>query len=440
MSYLQDTQDAGRELFPDLARAFALFGICVVNVGVMSWPMMTSYADRAFVGPLDNAAFFGVNAFFALKSYTLFSFMFGVGFAYQMQSAAKKGVGFAGRYWRRILGLVFFGLINIAFLFQGDILVMYAILGSILFLFRNASPRLLSGWAIGVYALQIAFVVLIALGLWAFQAFDPGKFAQQTEESFAYAYEASEAFRSGSLADAIAQRFADWSMVITAGMFMQGFGAFAFFLFGYSAVKRGTISNPSAPFWSRSRRVFLPIGIVLSCAGAWLMLKGHGSQNPTMMAGLALITIGSPFSTAGYLGLIAKWAETPGGTIKTFLARGGTSSLTAYLMQGLILSLIFNAYALGQFENLSTGACIAIAAATAAAPMNQSPRLLAVPGLVSDPSRMIGSALDNTLRPCLSSDLTTPSTLPNVANCGSGNTATGVGSNCFETSRPFNPK
>lgn len=365
MSYLQETQDAGREIFPDLARAFALFGICVVNVGLMSWPMMTGYADRAFVGPLDDAALFSVSAFFTMKSYTLFSFMFGVGFAYQMQSAANKGVGFAGRYWRRILGLVFFGLINIAFLFQGDILVMYAILGSILFLFRNASPRLLSGWAIGVYAVQVVFVSLLAVGFVLFQTFDPAKFATQMEANYALAAQASEAFRSGTLTDAIVQRFTDWSMVITAGMLMQGFGAFAFFLFGFSAVKRGTISNPSAPFWKRCRHVFLPIGLVISCTGAWLVLKGFGSQNPTLMAGMALLTLGSPFSTAGYLGLIAKWAETPKGTIKTFLARGGTSSLTAYLMQGLILSLIFNAYAFGQFEVWSAGTCIAIAAATA---------------------------------------------------------------------------
>ena len=50
MSYLQETRDAGREIFPDLARAFALFGICVVNVGVMSYPMMTGYVDGGIRG------------------------------------------------------------------------------------------------------------------------------------------------------------------------------------------------------------------------------------------------------------------------------------------------------------------------------------------------------------------------------------------------------
>jgi uncharacterized protein len=80
---------------------------------------------------------------------------------------------------------------------------------------------------------------------------------------------------------------------------------------------------------------------------------------------MTLIMLGAPFSTAGYLGLIAKWAQTPGGTFKTFLARGGTASLTAYLLQGLLLSLIFNAYGLGLFEQYGAATCIAIALAVA---------------------------------------------------------------------------
>jgi uncharacterized protein len=365
VSYLQETQDAGREIFPDLARAFALFGICVVNVGVMSWPMMSGYGEVGLGTDVDRGAFFAVNALFLSKSYTLFSFMFGVGFAYQMQSASRKGVGFSGRYWRRIIGLLAFGLLNVAFLFQGDILIMYAILGSILFLFRNASPRLLSGWAISVYAIQAIIVSLMALSMVALSAFDPDTFASKMVQMAEDGAAASQAFRDGSFVDTIQQRFTDWSQVITFGMLMQGLGAFAFFLFGFSAVKRGTISNPNAPFWGRCRRYFLPIGLVISATGAWFTIRGQGMMDPNMMVGMALIAIGSPFSTAGYLGLIAKWAETPGGAIKTFLARGGTSSLTAYLMQGLILSLIFNPYGLGLFEKLGAAQAIGVAALTA---------------------------------------------------------------------------
>ncbi len=365
MSYLTETKDAGREVFPDLARAFALIGIALVNVGAISYPFMTGYHDGGLGTSIDQAAFFGVNALFLMKSYTLFSFMFGVGFAFQMQSAERNGVGFAGRYWRRILGLLAFGLINVAFLFQGDILVIYAVLGSILFLFRKASPRLLSGWAIALYVLQVLIVALIALSVWAWSSFDAADYAAEITLMNEQAVTSSEPFRSGAFIDALSQRFIDWGEVITFGLLFQGIGALSFFLFGLSAVRRGTISNASAPFWRRARRIYLPIGLVISGVGAWFTLTGTHFLDPQMMFGMALIILGSPFSTAGYLGLIAKWSKSPDGPIKTFLARGGTASLTAYLMQGLLLSLTFNAYGLGLFGELSAATCIAIAFGTA---------------------------------------------------------------------------
>lgn len=365
MGYLEQSAAAGRHIFPDLARAFALFGIAVVNVAVMSWPMMTGYLSGGLNSAADYAAHYSVVAFFMMKSYTLFSFMFGVGFAYQMQSAERRGIAFSDRYWRRIFGLFVFGMINVAFLFQGDILVMYAILGSILFLFRNASARTLSGWAIGIYAVQILIVALMALGVWAWATFDAENYATETATMDQDALAAALPYSDGTFGDALVQRFKDWGGVITFGMLMQGIGALAFFLFGFSAVRRGTIADPSAPFWQRCRRVFLPIGLIISSIGAWFIIHGQGMMDPGMMLGMLLVCIGSPFSTAGYLGLIAKWAESPNGPIKTFIARGGTASLTAYLMQGLLLSLIFNAYGFGLFGDLSAATCIAIAAAAA---------------------------------------------------------------------------
>ena len=131
-----------RQLLPDLVRAFALFGICVVNVGVMAWPMASMYHyPGGLTGPIDEAAFFAISALFLFKSYSLFSLMFGVSFAYQMESAARRGVGFAGRYWRRIVGLLAFGILNIVCLFVGDILVMYAVLGSFCSCFARRGPK-----------------------------------------------------------------------------------------------------------------------------------------------------------------------------------------------------------------------------------------------------------------------------------------------------------
>ena len=121
MNYTAETDAAGRHVLPDLARSFALIGIALVNVSVIAYPMMSGYLDGGLRSPADYGADFLVSALFLFKSYTLFAFMFGVGFAYQIMSAEKYGANFKAQYIRRILGLLAFGALNIVFLFAGDI-------------------------------------------------------------------------------------------------------------------------------------------------------------------------------------------------------------------------------------------------------------------------------------------------------------------------------
>ena len=362
MSYLQETKDAGRHVFPDLARAWALFGIALVNVGLFAWSAMKGgYAGGGLETGLDQAAFFGVNALFAMKSYTLFSFMFGVGFAYQMGSAEKAGASFSGRYWRRIIGLFFFAAINITLFFQGDILFIYGLLGSLLFLFRKSSSKTLIRWAIWLYAIQVtllfAFAGFIAMG----HAFAPDDMVKETARMMEMGAEAHAAYASGSFSDTVIARVTEWSGSIFFMLLFQGWGAMAFFLFGLAAVRNDTIAEPRAPFWKTSRRIYLPIGILASATGAYLTLQASSMIDPMMMLGMAIIALASPFSTAGYLGLIAKWSLAPDGPFKTFCARGGTASLTAYLMQNMLFTLIFYGFGLGLYAQLGAAPTIGVA-------------------------------------------------------------------------------
>lgn len=364
-SYVDDTAAAGREILPDLTRAWALFGIAVVNVGVLSWPMMSGYHDGGLTNAADYTAFYLVAGLFMMKSYSLFSFMFGVGFAYQMQSAERRSVGFAGRYWRRILGLFLFGLLNIFCFFIGDILVIYSVLGTVLFLFRKAGAKTLLGWAVAIYILQVLFIALTAFAVWAGVTYAPEEMAKAATQMGELDVGAREVFTTAGFLETSLYRLATYGQNFVNFLFFQGVGALSFFLFGLAAVKSGVIANPAAPIWKRARWVALPIGLVISGAGAWLSLHGKGVLDPAMMTGLLLITLGSPFSSFGYIGLIAKWAEGTGGPIRTFFARGGTSSLTAYLMQNAILSFTFSAYGLGLFAKLPALTCILIGAGVA---------------------------------------------------------------------------
>jgi len=97
-----------------------------------------------------------------------------------------------------------------------------------------------------------------------------------------------------------------------------------------------------------------------------MFIGAEESMSLRMMVGMFVLSVSSPFSTAGYLGWLAKWAERPltdsfASKLKIFMARGGTATLTAYLMQGLLFSLIFNNYGLGQYTKHGAAMCILIA-------------------------------------------------------------------------------
>ena len=362
MTYLQETKQAGRHVFPDLARAWALFGIALVNVGLFAWPgVKGGYAAGGLETGFDQAAFFGVNALFAMKSYTLFSFMFGVGFAYQMVSAEKAGASFAGRYWRRIVGLFFFAAINIVLFFQGDILFVYGVLGSFLFLFRKSSAKVLIRWAIWLYVIQVFLLLLFTAFIAMGNAFAPEDMAKEMDRMMKMGAEAYAVYSEGSFADTVVARVTEWSDSVAFFFLFQGVGAMSFFLFGLAAVRNDTIAEPRARFWQTSRRIYLPIGIVISVIGAWFTLNATSMMDMEMMLGMSLIALGSPFSTAGYLGILAKWSLAPDGPIKTFLARGGTASLTAYLLQNFLFTLIFYGFAMGLYAQLGAASVIGIA-------------------------------------------------------------------------------
>ncbi len=362
MDYLAETRAQGRQIFPDLARAAALIGIALVNVGVFAWPAEKGgYAAGGLESGLDQGAFFAVNALFLMKSYTLFSFMFGVGFAYQIASAQRAGANFAARYWRRIFGLFAFAALNIAFLFQGDILFIYAVLGCLLFLFRNMSGKALIRWAVAIYIVQILVLAGLTGLVWLGNSFAPDEMAATVEEMAASGAHAVRVYGEGSFAETVEARIAEWSQFVPMIFLFQGIGAMSFFLFGLAAVRMETISRPEVPFWKTCRRVYLPIGLAGSALGAWYVTSATSMIDTEMMLGMTLIALFSPFSSAGYLGLIAKWAQARPGPITGFFARGGTASLTAYLLQNLLFTLIFYGFALGFYAELGAAACIAIA-------------------------------------------------------------------------------
>ena len=138
----------------DALRGFALFGVLLVNLRSLSLYEFLSAEARealpsagidALLSPLLAALVDGT-------SVTLFSLLFGVGFAIQSQRAQGRAGGTA-RYVRRLLLLLGIGLVHAYVFWWGDILRYYALLGLLLVPLNR-----LPAWALAALG---AFIVIV---------------------------------------------------------------------------------------------------------------------------------------------------------------------------------------------------------------------------------------------------------------------------------------
>ena len=154
----------------DALRGFALFGILLANILYWSgWGLMTE-AQRVALGGAEGAAW--QYRFHHLlvdgKFYTIFSLLFGAGFALQIARLSARGEEGLRIYRRRVLVLLGIGLVHSWFVWDGDILTLYALLGLVLPFFHGWRERsLLIAAAVLIFVVPVLGGLLFAAMGWA---------------------------------------------------------------------------------------------------------------------------------------------------------------------------------------------------------------------------------------------------------------------------------
>jgi uncharacterized protein len=333
------TQTA-RALMPDYLRLFALFGIVIVNVQYIAFSSLHGFADPVGETTRDAITLWLVNGLALLKTYGLFSFMFGVGLGFLMRSASRRGLPFGRIYRNRMIGLAILGIAHGCLFFPGDILTIYAITGSVLYLFRDWPVRRL----VRVGAALLVAQILIA---------PPLLLAAPDTPADIFAWERA-ILTEGGFVDAAAFRSIGFAFIMPSFLVIQGIAALGWFCLGLAAVKSGMIDDAGHPLWQRARRWCLGPGIALGLLGAAI-----GQWGPPV-PGMVLTILAAPVATLGYLGLIAALSRAPGPVMARALAAGG-SSLSIYLGQSIVLSTVFAGYGLGLWGTVDRLAAVAIA-------------------------------------------------------------------------------
>jgi len=369
----------------DILRGFAIFGILAVN---LLWFAHPFYIDGAGIQPgsgmVDRVARWLINFFFLGKFYSLFSFLFGFGMAVQMIRAEARGVPFARLYGRRICVLLGIGLCHAVFLWAGDILVSYAILGFVLLLFRRGRLSTLIVWAfaclsvpvlnmtgcVGINKLALSLKPMVMATSAATTApatstapttasataptMDSVSTPRPGQPDFAaWSQRAYETYGQGTYRQILVQRVGDWAfLLLITVLFMFG-GILGMFLFGLYAGRRGILHDvtPHLGFIRKLAIWGLALGVVTNLTAVVAEEFVHAAEISWFaLVPTAARAVGAPALCFFYASVIVLLVQKDAWRKRLRpLAAVGRMALTNYLLQSVICTMIFNGYGFGQF-------------------------------------------------------------------------------------------
>jgi uncharacterized protein len=340
-----------RAIALDALRGVALFGVLAVNLLTqfrvsLFQQFLPPPANAAAGSRADHVVARVLAVGFEWKAFTLFSLLFGIGLAAQHERLPGRGVSF-GRYAaRRLAFLLVLGLVHLFLVWNGDVLTLYAVVGTLAAPLLGLSTRALLG-------LAAAFFVMHMLPL----PF-PTPFAS-FEALQLHVAEANRVYASGTFAETVAFRIREvrpiaalllWTVPRTLCLFFLGASAWRAGLF---RGERRTLS-----------RVVAIVGIGVGGALSWALIAkavDFGTWRDVVSNGCSMLL------GVGYGAAVVVAFERPATSrlraALSVMAPVGRMALTSYLTQSIVLEALFYGWGLGLYGRLGEASAAAIAVA-----------------------------------------------------------------------------
>jgi uncharacterized protein len=354
----QESQRAGpinlseRILFVDVLRGMALFGILAANMRAFFAPLDAyDHIGVLFHSRADVLAQVFIDAFIQGKFITIFSFLFGMGFAIQMSRAEARGVRFMGFYPRRLLALALFGLIHGMLIWAGDVLLTYAVSGAILLLFRKRQQKTLLWWAGGLFALPIV-VNTVFLGLY-FSRFHRA-WMDPKPPDLPKLYAIINIYAHGTVRQILAQNWVEWKQALLFTLF--AIYASALFLLGMWVWRAGIVER-LGEYRLVLERVCawcIAVGLIVNIYVAVVkaVIPPATVSLWAWSAGVLFLP-GAHVLSAGYMsGLALLFLREDWRRILLPFAAVGRMALTDYLLQSVLCTLFFYHYTTGLYGRI----------------------------------------------------------------------------------------
>lgn len=344
----------------DALRGFALAGIILVHfveqfIGGM---IPQDKIDLMTPGIPDYIVSGILEIFFRGKFFALFSILFGLSFSIQMDNAAKKGIGYSGRFLWRLALLMVFGLIHSMF-YRGDILTVYVVVGIFLPLFHK-QPDIVIYIVAGLLFLGLGrFVVFMIygsdgfFGLWSLEPDSP------------YAQEYYNILKHGSILDVFRDNLTNGLLTkieFQFGTFNRGYLTLGYFLVGMWFGRIKLFEN-----LSKNRRKIMEfmwyslafglVCIVLAIVQFSQVPQPMDFNTWQVMFAMQTFDLANIGLTGFILALFLATFVGKKGQKLHVLAPYGQTALSSYILQSLIGTFLFYGWGLGllvEVRNLYT--------------------------------------------------------------------------------------
>ncbi len=329
----------------DVMRGLVLFGVLTINI---VFEFRVSIFEQ-FLSPdstipaIDRALRDVLAAAIELKALALFSFLFGVGLAIQFDRLTNNPRRLT-LLVRRLVVLLAIGAVHLFLVWNGDILVEYAVVGLVVLPFLFCPMRLT------LLVAAACLILFITMPLLPPVVKFPSHFWIGE-----HIVQATMAYGHGGFMDVLAFRIREIPAMLP--LLVEIFPrTIALFLFGALAWRSGILQRAS-----EHKRLLLGIAIggvlfggVLTVAAQWRDLFVWPSREVMeRFGGIAL--------AAGYASGIVGLTSVPAGQrMLAWAAPVGRMAFTNYLGQSLILGWIFYGYGFGLFGKLSVSAAFTI--------------------------------------------------------------------------------
>jgi len=353
----------------DIVRGFALFGVLLANlVWTTTDELLTDVRlSQLPTAPVDRIVKPLVVFFIDHKFITLFSFLFGLGFAIQLSRARDRGRDVVAIYARRLSILAIIGVLHVAVLWFGDILLIYAVTG-----FGLLVVRRFNGGVLIILALVLTLLPSVATGLYprmtggSAQAEASAQADDDADKERRLAIFDGESYMAIARDD-ISHFFGD---MLSRGVALTIVPlVFARFIFGLYVGRRNwpqRTANLLPVLWR-----LLPWAAVVGVLGTTVsVLREHLQHTQALRPDSLWVTVTAPIEEIGvltmsfsYLSVLVllfhrsvTWRRRLG-----HLAPVGRMALTNYLTQSLLYLLLFSGVGFGLYGEVGPAICVLFA-------------------------------------------------------------------------------